>query len=67
MSASPDVAEAVSALRAAGVLTEEEAVRPGRAARGELLSVRAEIRAALYLGVLLLEELLVLVELHGPS
>ena len=54
MSASPDVAEAVSALRAAGVLTEEEAVRPGRAARGELVSVRAEIRAALYLGVLLL-------------
>lgn len=54
MSASPEVAEAVSALRAAGVLTEEEAARPGRVARGELVSVRAEIRAALYLGVLLL-------------
>ena len=54
MSASPEVAEAVSALRAAGVLSEDEAVRPGRVARGELLSVRAEIRAALYVGVLLL-------------
>jgi hypothetical protein len=54
MSASPDVADAVSALQAAGVLTDAEAVRPGRAARGELVSVRAEIRAALYVGVLLL-------------
>ena len=54
MSASPEVAEAVSALRAAGVLTAAEANRPGRVARGELVSVRAELRAALYLGVLLL-------------
>ena len=54
MSASPEVAEAVAALRAGGVLTDEEAARPGRVARGELVSVRAELRAALYLGVLLL-------------
>jgi hypothetical protein len=53
MSASPEVAEAVAALRAAGVLTETEAGRPGRVARGELVSARAEIRAALYLGVVL--------------
>lgn len=54
MSAGPEVAEAVAALRAAGVLTKEAAARPGRAARGELVSVRVELRAALYLGVLLL-------------
>jgi hypothetical protein len=54
MSASPEVAEAVVALRAAGVLTDGEGDRPGRVARGELVSVRAELRAALYLGVLLL-------------
>jgi hypothetical protein len=54
MSASPETADAVEALRAAGVLAEGQADRPGRAARGELVSVRAEIRAALYLGVLLL-------------
>ena len=54
MSASPEVADAVETLRAAGVLTEDEADRTGRVARGELVSVRAEIRAALYLGVLLL-------------
>ncbi|HQQ75790.1 MAG TPA: hypothetical protein PLB01_00425 [Thermoanaerobaculia bacterium] len=54
MSACPEVAEAVAALRAAGVLTAEEGERPGRVARGELVSVRAELRAAFYLGVLLL-------------
>ena len=54
MSASPEVADAVEALRAAGVLADGQAVRPGRAARGELVSVRAALRAALYLGVLLL-------------
>jgi hypothetical protein len=54
MSASPEVVDALAALRDAGVLAEAEAVRPGRAARGELVSVRAELRAALYLGVLLL-------------
>jgi hypothetical protein len=54
MSASPGVAEAVAALRTAGVLTEEEAARLGRVARGGLVSVRGELRAALYLGVLLL-------------
>ena len=54
MSASPDVASAVGALRGAGALSEEQAVLLGRAARRELVSVRPEIRAALYLGVLLL-------------
>ncbi len=54
MSTSPEVVEALSALRAAGALAEEETTRPGRAARGELVSVRAELRAVLYLGVLLL-------------
>ena len=54
MSASPDVASAVAALREAGALSEEQAALFGRAARRELVSVRAEIRAALYLGVLLL-------------
>lgn len=54
MSASPEVAEAVAALNASGVLTRDEADRPGRVARGELVSVRTEVRTALYLGVLLL-------------
>jgi hypothetical protein len=54
MSASPEVSEAVEALHAAGVLSDAEAVRPARAARGDLVSVRGELRAALYLGVLLL-------------
>jgi hypothetical protein len=54
MSARPEVAEAVASLRAAGVLTEREAVRPARDAAGTLVSVRGEIRAALYLAVLLL-------------
>ncbi len=53
MNASPEVAEAVAALQAAGVLTAGECGRPGRVARGELVSVRSEIRAALYVGVLL--------------
>jgi hypothetical protein len=53
MSLSPEVAEAVAALRAAGVLTEKEAGRPGRVALGDLVSVRGELRAALYLGVVL--------------
>jgi hypothetical protein len=50
---SPEVVEAVSALRAAGVLTDAEAARAGRVATGALVSVRAELRAALYVGVLL--------------
>jgi hypothetical protein len=54
VSASPEVAAAVETLRAEGVLTQEQSARFGRVARGGLVSVRAEIRAALYLGVLLL-------------
>ncbi len=50
---SPEVVEAVSVLHAAGVLTDAEAARTGRVATGALVSVRPEIRAALYLGVLL--------------
>jgi hypothetical protein len=54
MRANTEVSEAVAALHAAGVLSDAEAVRPARAARGDLVSVRAELRAALYIGVLLL-------------
>ena len=54
MSASPEVAAAVEALRAEGVLSGEQASRLSRVARGDLLSVRPELRAALYVGVLLL-------------
>lgn len=54
MSAGPEVAAAVDRLRADGVLAEAPAVLLARVARGELVSVRAEIRSALYLGVLLL-------------
>jgi len=51
---SPEVASAVDRLRTDGVLEERAATRLLRVARGELVSVRAEIRAALYLGVLVL-------------
>jgi hypothetical protein len=54
MSTSPEILDAVAALRAAGVLNDAEAVRPARAAGGDLVSVRGELRATLYLGVLLL-------------
>src|SRR5512135_2043621 len=50
---STEVAAAVDRLRADGVLEERQAAPLSRAARGDLLSVRAEIRAALYVGVLL--------------
>ena len=50
----PDVAQAIPALRDRGLLPAEEAPRLLRVARGELLSVRAELRALLYAGVLLL-------------
>jgi hypothetical protein len=49
---SPEVAEAIPALREAGVLEEANAARLLRVARGELISVRAELRALLYAGVL---------------
>lgn len=50
----PEVAEAVEALREKGVLGDPPASHLLRVARGDLVSVRLEIRALLYLGVLLL-------------
>jgi hypothetical protein len=50
----PDVAQAIPPLRESGLLPAAEAPRLLRVARGELLSVRAELRALLYAGVLLL-------------
>jgi len=50
----PDVAAAVERLRGDGVLGDLPANVFGRVARRELVSVRLEIRFALYLGVLLL-------------
>ena len=50
----PDVAAAVERLRGDGVLEDLPANLFGRVARRELVSVRLEIRAALYVGVLLL-------------
>lgn len=54
MSACPEAAAAVETLRAEGVLAGEQAARLLRTARGGLVSVRPELRAALYVGVLLL-------------
>lgn len=51
---SPEVARAIPALVRDGVLTPERAAPLLAAARGELVSVRAELRAALGLGVLLI-------------
>ena len=50
---SPDVAGAVEDLRRAGVLSAEAAAIVGPVARGERVSVRAELRALFYGGVLL--------------
>ncbi len=50
----PDVATAIGRLRAARVLSEEQAAFFDRVARRQLVSVRLEIRALLYIGVLLL-------------
>ena len=50
----PDVGAAVDHLREEGTLTASQARLFSRVARGELVSVRLEIRAALYAGVLLL-------------
>ena len=50
----PDVAAGVERLRGEGVLEDLPATLFGRVARRELVTVRLEIRAALYLGVLLL-------------
>ncbi len=48
----PDVADAVLRLGRSGVLTREQALPLRRAARGELVSVRPELRLLLYGGVL---------------
>ncbi|HEY4589904.1 MAG TPA: DUF2157 domain-containing protein [Thermoanaerobaculia bacterium] len=50
----PDVADAIPRLVEAGVLPPDEAPRLLRVARGELLSVHWELRALLYVGVLLI-------------
>jgi hypothetical protein len=49
----PDVAQAIPELVEAGVLPPAQAPKLLRVARGELLSVHAELRALLSLGVLL--------------
>jgi hypothetical protein len=51
---SPDLAAAVERLRGEGVLTDAQSDLFGRVSRRDLVSVRLEVRAALYLGVLLL-------------
>lgn len=48
----PDVAAAVDHLQSEGILTGAPAERLGRGARGELVSVRPELRLLLYGGVL---------------
>ena len=48
---SPEVLEAIPLLEARGVLTPEKAGLFARVARGELVSVRNELRLLLYLGV----------------
>ncbi len=50
----PDVAGAISRLKAAGILADGPAAFFDRVARRQLVSVRLEIRALLYAGVLLL-------------
>jgi hypothetical protein len=51
---SPDLAAAVERLRGEGVLTDVQSGLLGRVSRRELVSVRLEVRSALYAGVLLL-------------
>jgi len=50
----PDVVRAIARLRADAVLSAGQAAFFDRVARGDLVSVRLEIRALLYVGVLLL-------------
>jgi len=50
----PDVVSAVGRLRSAGILSDRQAVFFDRVARRRLVSIRFEIRALLYVGVLLL-------------
>ncbi len=52
--AQPEVVEAIGGLKEKGILGEPLAGRLLRVARGDLVSLRMEIRALLYLGVLLL-------------
>ena len=49
----PDLVDAIARLREGGVLADAPAARLSRAARGELVSVEAELRTLLYAGVLL--------------
>ena len=51
---SPEVVDAVAVLREKGILTQEQAARVLPAARGERVSVRAELQTALYAGVAVL-------------
>src|SRR5262249_52605931 len=53
-SMNPDVVAGIARLRREGILSSEQAALFSRVARRELVSVRVEIRALLYLGVLLL-------------
>ena len=50
----PDVVAGIARLKREGILSSEQAALFSRVARRELVSVRVEIRALLYLGVLLL-------------
>jgi len=50
----PDVVAAIARLRTEHVLSSEQAARFNRVARRDLVSVRVEVRALLYFGVLLL-------------
>jgi Predicted membrane protein (DUF2157) len=50
----PDVAAAVGRLRADGILPPDKAALFGEVARGERVSVRAELQVLLYAGVLLI-------------
>jgi hypothetical protein len=53
-SMNPDVVAGIARLSREGILSSEQAALFSRVARRELVSVRVEIRALLYLGVLLL-------------
>jgi hypothetical protein len=52
MAQNPDVAAAIEALAGQGILDSGQAARFGRVARGELVSIRPELRLLLYGGVL---------------
>jgi hypothetical protein len=50
----PDVVTAIARLRDGNVLSASQATLFSRVARGDLVSIRLELRALLYVGVLLL-------------